>query len=160
MYSAVISGPIDPAALTGRVGAAEDGAVLLFLGIVRDHNDGRAVSGMEYEAYAEMAERELGRIVTEAAELLGSDRVAVAHRVGVLAIGETSVAVAVSSPHRQQAYAASRYVIEEIKKRLPVWKREHYLDGERSWLPGHTPRPETVPQHPSAATAPDGGRPE
>lgn len=160
MYSAVTTEPIDPAALIGRVGDAEDGAVLLFLGIVRDHNEGRAVSGMEYEAYAEMAERELGRIGSEAAELLGTDRLAVVHRVGVLAIGETSVAIAVSSPHRQQAYAASRYVIEEIKKRLPVWKREHYLDGERSWLPGHTPRPETVPQHPSAVTAPDGGRPE
>jgi molybdopterin synthase catalytic subunit len=131
---------IDPTAVLGLVGAEEDGATLLFLGIVRDHNEGRAVRGMTYEAYGEMAEKVLERIAAEAAERAGSERVAVVHRVGELAIGEASVAIAVSSPHRAEAYAASRYVIEEIKARLPVWKKEHYVEGGARWLDGVGPR--------------------
>lgn len=130
---------IDPAAVLALVGAEEDGAALLFLGIVRNHNDGRAVTGMTYEAYGEMAEKVLDAIASEAAERAGSDRVAVVHRVGELAIGEASVAIAVSSPHRGEAYDASRYVIEEIKARLPVWKKERYAEGEAQWLDGETP---------------------
>lgn len=141
MFTELVSDTIDPGALTRRVGAPRDGAVLVFLGVVRDHNDGRPVSGLEYEAYGEMAKRVLHEIAAEAAELLGTDRIAVVHRVGALDVGDVSVAIAVSSPHRAQAYEASRYVIEEIKKRLPVWKQEHYVDGGRSWLPGHTPEP-------------------
>ena len=136
-FSRIIVAPLDPAALLARVGGATDGAVLLFLGTVRDHADGRSVSGMRYEAYAEMATEVLGAIAREAAERLGTDRVAVEHRVGELAIGEVSVAIAVSSPHRAQAYEASRYVIEEIKKRLPVWKQERYVEGDASWVKGH-----------------------
>lgn len=154
MFTALVTHPIDPAEVTAQVGASEDGAVLLFLGVVRDHNDGRRVSGMEYEAYAEMAERVLSEIAVEAADILGTDRVAVVHRTGVLAIGEVSVAIAVSGPHRATVYDASRFVIEKIKLRLPVWKREHYLDGERTWLPGHTPRPEgAVPPSSGALTS-------
>lgn len=126
-----------------RVGAEEDGAVLLFVGVVRDHNDGRGVSGVGYEAYEEMAEKVLLEIATEASVALGSDRVAVVHRVGELAVGEASVAIAVSSPHRAEAYDASRYVIEEIKKRVPVWKQERYVDGSVDWVAGQTPEPET-----------------
>jgi molybdopterin synthase catalytic subunit len=86
-----------------------------------------------------MAAPVLTDIAHEAAAMLGTDRVAVVHRVGELAIGEVSVAIAVSSPHRAQAYEASRYVIEEIKKRLPVWKHEHYTDGRSKWVEGVTP---------------------
>lgn len=141
MLSEITSEPIDPSDILRRVGDSGDGAVLLFLGTVRDRNEGRAVQGMEYEAYEEMAREVLGEIAREAGALLGTDQVAVVHRLGSLSVGEVSVAIAVSSPHRAQAYEASRYVIEEIKKRLPVWKREHYVDGERSWVRGQTPGP-------------------
>jgi molybdopterin synthase catalytic subunit len=120
------------------VGAPADGAVLLFLGTVRDHADGRSVDGMRYEAYEEMALGVLETIAREAAERLGTSRVAVVHRIGALAIGEVSVAIAVSSPHRAEAYDASRYVIEQIKQRLPVWKLEEYTSGEQGWVPGQT----------------------
>jgi molybdopterin synthase catalytic subunit len=141
--------------LLDRVGGRADGAVLLFLGVVRDHAEGRAVSGMTYEAYESMAEGVLRAIAREAVDVLGTDRVAVMHRVGDLEIGEVSVAVAVSSPHRDRAYEASRYVIEQIKGRLPVWKREHYTDGEAAWVPGVDPRhSEAVPGGRAAGEAP------
>jgi molybdopterin synthase catalytic subunit len=139
IHAAVVHDVIDPAEVLARVGAPEDGAVLLFLGTVRNHADGESVGGMTYEAYERMAAPVLAEIAREAAEKLGTDRVAVVHRIGELAIGEVSVAIAVSSPHRAQAYEASRYVIEEIKKRLPVWKREHYMDGRSRWVEGVQP---------------------
>ena len=139
IHAAVVHAAIDPAEVLARVGAPDDGAVLLFLGTVRNHADGQSVDGMTYEAYERMAFPVLTDIASEAADRLGTDRVAVVHRVGELAIGEVSVAIAVSSPHRAQAYDASRYVIEEIKKRLPVWKREHYADGRSEWVEGVTP---------------------
>ena len=139
IHASVGSDVIDPAAVLERVGADEDGAILLFLGVVRDHADGRPVSGMRYDAYLSMAQPVLEEIAAEAAERLATDRVAVVHRVGELDIGEVSVAIAVSSPHRAQAYDASRYVIEEIKKRLPVWKKEHYTDGSAEWVEGTVP---------------------
>jgi molybdopterin synthase catalytic subunit len=130
---------IDPGAVLSRVGSDEDGAALLFVGVVRNHADGRPVSGMRYDAYLEMAQKELGEIAREAAEQLRTDRVAVEHRTGELDIGEVSVAIAVSSPHRAQSFDAARYVIEEIKKRLPVWKKEHYMDGSDRWVGGVVP---------------------
>jgi molybdopterin synthase catalytic subunit len=139
IHADVVRGPLDPAALLARVGTREDGAALLFVGIVRDHADGRPVSGMRYDAYVEMARPVLAEIAREAVGRLGTERVAVEHRVGELAIGEPSVAIAVSSPHREEAYAASRYVIEEIKKRLPVWKKERYADGGEAWVAGSVP---------------------
>lgn len=139
MKSWVTTEPLDPTAILDMVGAEEDGAVLLFLGIVRDHNDGRRVSGMRYDAYVPMAEKVLWEIAAEAAARLGTDRIVVAHRIGELQIGEASVAIAVSSPHRAEAYEASRYVIEEIKTRLPVWKEEHYIEGDARWLDGQVP---------------------
>lgn len=144
-FAAVVEREIVPAEVLGRVGAEEDGAALLFLGVVRDHADGRAVRGMRYDAYREMAESVLSEIAREGAERLGTDRVAVVHRVGELAIGEVSVAIAVSSPHRAEAYDASRYVIEEIKKRLPVWKKEHYTDGREEWVEGTKPKVTRAP---------------
>ena len=140
IFAAITHEPIDTALIMSRVGAKEDGAVILFVGVVRDHNDGRAVSGVGYEAYAEMAEKVLLTIATEASVAHGTDRLAIVHRVGELGIGDASVAIAVSSPHRAEAFDASRYVIEEIKKRLPVWKQERYTDGKTEWLAGQSPR--------------------
>ncbi|MCY4399538.1 MAG: molybdenum cofactor biosynthesis protein MoaE [Gemmatimonadetes bacterium] len=138
-WSDVTYDPIDSSDVLERVGTPEDGAVALFLGIVRNSNDDRPVAGMEYEGYADMAREQLAVIVTEAAERADSDRVAAVHRLGELAVGEVSVAIAVSAPHRGEAFDAARFVIEEIKTRLPIWKRERYLDGEAEWLEGHLP---------------------
>jgi molybdopterin synthase catalytic subunit len=140
IYSAVGRDVIDPQDLLARVGDGEDGAAVLFVGVVRDHADGKAVRGITYEAYEEMAEPVLREIACEAADRLGTDRIAVAHRLGELAVGEISVAIAASSPHRAESFDATRYVIEEIKKRLPVWKKEHYADGGTGWVEG-TPVP-------------------
>ena len=118
---------------------ASDGAVVLFLGVVRDQNEGRVVAGIEYEAYQEMAVSVLTAIAREAGESADTDRIAVAHRMGELKVGEVSLAIAVGSPHREEAYQASRYIIEEIKKRLPVWKKERFTDGETIWVEGVPP---------------------
>ena len=130
---------IDPQDVLAQVGSAADGAAILFLGTVREQNDGQAVTGMRYDVFTEMAERVLRVIGEEAAARAGSDRIAIVHRTGDLAIGEVSVAIAVSSPHRAEAFDAARFVIEQIKQRLPVWKREHYADGASQWLAGATP---------------------
>jgi molybdopterin synthase catalytic subunit len=134
MYSAIVDGSIDYVRLLGRVASSANGATVLFLGTVRDVNEGRAVIGIEYTAYRSMAERELCSIVEEAAALADSNDVAVEHRVGELSIGECSVAIAVSHPHRGRAFEAARYVIEELKRRVPIWKREEYVDGTREWV--------------------------
>ena len=139
IFARVASEVIDPAEVLARVGSTRDGATLLFLGVVRDHSDDRPVSGMRYDAYQEMAGEVLRAIAEETAERLGTDHVAVVHRFGELAIGDVSVAIAVSSPHRAEAYEASRYVIEELKERLPVWKKEHYVDGASEWVEGTVP---------------------
>lgn len=131
--------PIEPAQVLARVGSEADGAVILFLGVVRNHAAGRSVDGMRYDAYRQMAQEVLAEIVGEAADGLGSDRVAAVHRVGELTVGEVSVAIAASSPHRAEVFDAARYVIEEIKKRLPVWKREHYVEGDSAWVVGTAP---------------------
>lgn len=137
--AAIVRDPIEASAVLARVGGEDDGAVLLFLGTVRNRAEGRAVSGMCYEVYEEMATQVLSAIAAEAWERCGARRLAVVHRVGELGLGEVSVAIAVSSPHRAEAYEASRYVIEEIKKRLPVWKKERYVDGEAAWVAGTVP---------------------
>lgn len=144
IWSDITTDPIVPSAVLRRVGAPDDGAVALFLGTVRNRNEGRPVGGMEYEGYAAMAREQLAAIVAEAAERAGSDRIAAVHRLGELAVGEVSVAIAVSTPHRAEAFDAARHVIEEIKKRLPVWKRERYLDGEAEWLGGRVPAEEVA----------------
>lgn len=134
MRSDLINQPIDPAALLAEVSTHEAGAVTLFVGTVRNSNEGRAVTGIDYTAYDEMARRELARIVTETAERFGTPHVVIEHRIGYLALGEASVAIAVAHPRRAPAMDASRYAIEEIKRRVPIWKREHYLDGTREWV--------------------------
>jgi len=144
MHSAIVDQPIDVAAILGRVSRSANGATVLFLGVVREVNEGRDVTGIEYTAYRSMAERELATIVEEAAALADSDDIAVVHRLGELAVGECSVAVAVGHPHRGRAFEAARYVIEELKQRVPIWKREHYVDGTREWVAANNTAPSLV----------------
>lgn len=132
----IVTDPIQPAEILSGLASHADGACLLFLGVVRDHNLGRPVAGLDYQVYQGMAERVLYAIAEEASERFGTRRITVLHRVGFLDIGEVSTAIAVATPHRGEAYDASRYIIEEIKKRLPIWKREHYLEGDSDWVGG------------------------
>ena len=134
MRIAIVEQPIDTSAVLAEVAGPGNGASVLFVGTVRDVNDGRDVSGMEYSAYREMAERELSAIASEATLAFETHDVVIVHRVGSLEIGEASVAIAVAHAHRGAAFDATRYVIEELKRRVPIWKREHYLDGTREWL--------------------------
>ena len=134
MRAAIVLTPLDPSALLAEVAGVANGASIIFVGTVRDVNDGRAVSGIEYTTYETMAVRELEAIVAEAASRFGTTDVVVEHRVGRLGLGEASVVIAVAHPHRAQAYDASRFVIEELKHRVPIWKREEYVDGTRAWV--------------------------
>lgn len=129
------SGPIDVAALAADARGDEDGAISLFVGTVRRVNAGRSVLFLEYEAYLGMAERELERIAAEAISRFGVTRVAIVHRVGRLEIGEASVAIAVAAPHRAAAMEACRFVIDTLKTRVPIWKREHFVGGA-VWIEG------------------------
>ena len=126
--------PINLPALLAEVSSPANGAAILFVGTVRDVNDGRAVTGIDYSAYLAMARRELQAIVDAAAARFGTQHIVVEHRLGYLALGEASVAVAVAHPRRAPAYEGSRYVVEELKRRVPIWKREHYADGTREWV--------------------------
>ena len=101
---------------------------------MRDHNEGRQVRRLEYEAFAALAVREGERIVAEAVEKYGVRRAACVHRIGDLALGEMAVWVGVSAPHRSEAFAACRYIIDEVKHRVPIWKKEHYVDGDSGWV--------------------------
>lgn len=126
--------PIDGGAILRDLPSSKDGAVLLFLGVVRDENRGRRVTGLTYEAYEEMAVRVAEELVSQAEARFGTGRIRLVHRVGELRVGEVSTAVAVAAPHREEAYQASRYLIEGLKDRLPVWKEEHYEGGDSTWL--------------------------
>jgi molybdopterin synthase catalytic subunit len=133
---AVSPEPIDPTMLLKEVGDPSAGAIVLFLGTARDHSDGKeGITHLEYEAYPELVESKIAEVVSEACERWPVVRVEVVHRVGEVGVGEPSVAVAVCCPHRDDAYAASRYVIDELKKRAPIWKKEHWPGGG-NWVHG------------------------
>lgn len=125
--------PIDVAALQAAVARRDCGAVVLFLGTVRAAAEDGAVVGIEYSAYEAMAEAEFGRIVAEALARWPGARIGLRHRVGFVPTGEASIAIAVAAPHRAEAYDVSRYVIEETKTRVPVWKKEQLEAGSR-WV--------------------------
>lgn len=129
----LIEEEIEPALILEAVRRPSCGATVLFLGTVRSPSDGRQVSGLRYETYREMALGKLEEIVKEAESRWELGEVAVVHRLGVLRAGEISLLIAVSSPHRSPAYEASRYLLEEIKKRVPIWKKE-YGEGEEKWI--------------------------
>jgi molybdopterin synthase catalytic subunit len=139
--TAVTSDPLDIHALLPAVTGAGTGAVTTFLGLVRDHNQGRRVLHLVYEAYDALAEKALQRIVTEAQEQWPSVRLAVYHRTGKLTVGEASVAIAAGSPHRADAFAACRYAIERVKQIVPIWKHE-YFEGGDVWIEGATADPD------------------
>ena len=131
---ALVQREIDPASLIKEIASAEYGATSLFIGTVRGVNDGRSVSGIDYSSYTAMAEAELERILDEAEDRFGVSALIVEHRVGPLSLGDVSVAIAAAHAHRAPALDCTRYVIEEIKKRVPIWKMEHYIDGTREWV--------------------------
>ena len=130
----LVQGAIDPGALVRAVAAPAHGAIILFLGVVREVNDGRAVTGIEYSAYEAMAARELQAIADEGSAHFGTADIVLEHRLGALSLEEASVGIAVAHAHRAEAYELSRWVIEELKRRVPIWKREHYADGTREWV--------------------------
>lgn len=132
--SALVNRPIDVTALIAEAASPGCGAVSVFLGTVRDNSEGESVKGMDYTAYTPMAEAELAKIVAEAERRFAGASVVVEHRLGVLAVGEVSVAIVSAHAHRAPALEAVRYVIEELKQRVPVWKLEHYADGTRAWV--------------------------
>ncbi len=134
MRTALVDHPLDPATLLAEVADDGSGASTLFLGTVRRTNQGRAVTGIDYSAYAPMADAEMRRIAEEAVERFGTSHVVIEHRLGTLMLGEASIAIAVSHERRAAAMDAQRYIIEEFKARVPIWKREHYVDGDRAWV--------------------------
>ncbi len=134
MRSAIVTEPLDPYTLLTEVAHTRNGASVLFVGTVREVNDGRDVTGIDYRAYESMAERELAAIVAESAERHGTRDIVVEHRLGTLGLGEASVVIAIAHPHRAGAFEGARWILEELKRRLPIWKREHYVNGERAWV--------------------------
>ena len=126
--------PIDAAALRAELENDACGGVVIFEGIVRDHNDGRKVLRLEYEAYEALALKEGAAILAEVARTSGIAAAVCVHRLGPLAIGDAAVWVGVASAHRGEAFDACRRVIDEVKARVPIWKREHYADGTEGWV--------------------------
>ena len=140
---AVGPGELDLIALTGAVtaSASGDGAITAFSGLVRDHNQGRRVEFLVYEAYEALAVRTLQRIVAEAQQAWPDTRLGVHHRIGRLEIGEASIIIVAASAHRANAFAACRYTIERVKQIVPIWKHEHFAGGD-VWLEGAVADPE------------------
>jgi len=126
--------PIDTTLLRSSLADRQCGGYAAFEGWVRNHNDGKAVQALKYEACTPLAMAEGARVLQEAMERFEIKHVACAHRIGALKIGELAVWVGVSAPHRGDAFRACRYVIDEIKQRLPIWKKEHYTDGTSEWI--------------------------
>ena len=133
MFS-IVSHPIDVSDLSSKLQRDSAGALVTFEGWVRDHNEGRAVQSLEYQAYTQLACSEGQRILLEAVQRFNIQCAACTHRVGHLAIGDIAVWVGASAAHRDEAFNASRYIIDEIKSRLPIWKKEHYVDGGAEWV--------------------------
>ncbi len=125
--------PLNLAVLVASVESPERGGIACFLGLVRNHHGGREVLGLEYSAYAPMVEAECARIVAEA-QTRWQVAIALRHRIGRLEIGDAAVAVAAASAHRDEAFLACRHVIEDLKRRVPIWKREMYADGTVEWV--------------------------
>lgn len=155
MHSHVGPEPIDISAVIDMARAPGNGGVATFLGTVRDEAEGSAVVGLEYTAYTEMAQKELRKIVAEAAAIGSGTDVAAVHRIGALAVGDVSVVIAAGHAHRRPAFEACRYVIEEIKRRVPIWKMERYATGNSEWVTpvGAPGAPAAAPVAASAAAA-------
>jgi molybdopterin synthase catalytic subunit len=134
----LVSTPIAHDDVCRELEAPSCGAQVVFWGVVRDRNEGRAVRSVTYDAHGALAEKSLREIGEEACARWGDDlRVVILHRTGTLQVGEASLVIGVASPHRDEGYQASRYIIEQVKLRSPIWKQEHYVDGDSEWLGGH-----------------------
>ena len=125
---------LDTGALRGELADPSCGGYAAFEGRVRDHNEGQRVTRLEYEAFAPLALREGERIIAEARERFGLRGALCVHRVGALELGAVAVWVGVAAPHRDEAFRGCRYIIDEVKHRLPIWKKEHYADGNSGWV--------------------------
>lgn len=137
----IADAPFDIAPLRARLLRADAGAYASFEGWVRDHNDGRAALGLRYEAYVALAVAEGAKIVEEALTKFAIADAACVHRIGDLAVGDLAVWVGVSAAHRDAAFAACRWIIDEVKSRVPIWKHERYAEGDAAWL---HPEPATL----------------
>ncbi|MGL1933453.1 MAG: molybdenum cofactor biosynthesis protein MoaE [Fibrobacterales bacterium] len=130
----IIDTPLKPSELQEQCRNPKSGAFTSFEGWIRDHNDGKEVLRLEYESYKELAEKEGNRIINEAIETFGIHSAYCDHRVGKLEIGGIAVWVGVNAAHRGEAFDACRYIIDNVKKRVPIWKNEHYTDGSTEWV--------------------------
>lgn len=138
VFARVVTAPVGAEQVAAALSAPEHGAQLVFWGVVRDENEGRRVEAVTYDVHPPLAEQTFREIGREALARFGEElRIVIVHRSGRLDVGEVSVVVAVASGHRDEAYEASRYVIEQLKVRSPIWKQEHYADGDSEWLRGH-----------------------
>jgi len=126
--------PIDTAALLARATKPEAGAVVLFLGTTREMTDGRRTMSLDYEAYDEMAERKLAELEAEARRRWPLVECSIVHRLGRVLLAEASVAIVVSTPHRADAFAAGQWLIDTLKRDVPIWKQEHSADGTSEWI--------------------------
>ena len=133
----IVSHPIDVAAVTAAVADAGSGGTVTFVGTTRDHHEGRRVTRLEYEAYREMALAEMHKIGDVARQRWPIERIAIVHRIGVVPVGEASVAIAVSAPHRVAAFEACHFAIDRLKEVVPIWKKEHFEGGE-IWIGSQT----------------------
>ncbi|MEZ6055521.1 MAG: molybdenum cofactor biosynthesis protein MoaE [Planctomycetaceae bacterium] len=133
--------PIDATALLEGVRSTQAGAVILFLGTVREMTGGRQTVALDYEGYPDMALAQMHAVVDEAEAHWPIERVSIVHRLGRLELGDISVAIAVSCGHRQQAYAASQHLIDRLKELVPIWKKENWSDGTTEWVHPGTPAP-------------------
>jgi molybdopterin synthase catalytic subunit len=136
----VTEAPLDSAAIRAAALDPRAGAVVLFEGCARDSHEGRPVALLAYEAFVPMAEAELARLREEAMARFGLVRCLIHHRLGEVPLLEAAVVVAASSPHRREAFEAAAWIMDRIKERVPIWKRERYADGEQTWVEGETRR--------------------
>jgi molybdopterin synthase catalytic subunit len=145
-WTAIVDHPLNVESLVGRVQGDLTGALSVFIGTVRAEHLGRAVTGIDYSAYRPMAEKELAAIVSEAERAHEGMSIAVEHRLGTLGIRDASVVIVAAHARRANVHAATTYVIEQMKQRVPIWKCEHYTDGTREWVHAGSlaPRPAEV----------------
>ena len=134
MSFSVSKSAIEVSAAKKSVADDSCGALVVFEGWIRDHNEGQQVKRLEYEVYRPLAEKEGARIIDEAVQRFGVSHALCIHREGLLELGEVAVLVCVSSPHRGEAFDACRYIIDQTKVRLPIWKKEHYVSGASEWV--------------------------
>jgi molybdopterin synthase catalytic subunit len=130
----LIHSPIDSSAVLAQVASNDAGAVVLFLGTTREFTQGRQTASLDYECYPQMAEAKLAELEAQAREKWPLIHVSIVHRLGRLGLGEASIAIAVSSPHRQAAFEAGKWLIDTIKEDVPIWKQENWADGTSEWV--------------------------